>query len=358
MVNFPQCLLVGSLEPYSGKSGIILGLAKLLHQKGMAIAYGKPVGAAMNTDDLAKEEADIEFISQNLQLTANQVRKPLVFLDEETIAQRLRGENQTDYADALQQSLTGLEADLVLLEGPGNLWEGSLFGLSFSELATNINAAVLLVASYHSPLVVDGLIKAKQTLGDSLMGVVINDIPADVLETTEQLVKPFLEKNGIPVFGLLAEDRLLRSVSVRELAHQLNAKVLCSEEHQDLMVESLTIGAMNVNSALEYFRQGENKAVITGGDRTDLQLAALETSTSCLILTGHVSPQPLIISRAQDLEIPILSVNQDTLTTVEIVDQAFGKVRLQEPIKVQCIQKLIAEQFDLDRFINSIKAHR
>ena len=186
VVNFPQCLLVGSLEPYSGKSGIILCLAKLLHQKGMAIAYGKPVGAAMNTDDLAKEEADIEFISQNLQLTANQVRKPLVFLDEETIAQRLRGENQTDYADALQQSLTGLEADLVLLEGPGNLWEGSLFGLSFSELATNINAAVLLVARYHSPLVVDGLIKAKQTLGDSLMGVVINDIPADVLATTEK----------------------------------------------------------------------------------------------------------------------------------------------------------------------------
>ncbi|MFM1843339.1 MAG: hypothetical protein RLZZ490_2081 [Cyanobacteriota bacterium] len=358
MVNYPQCLLVGSLEPYSGKSGIILGLAHLLHQHGMAIAYGKPVGTAMNTDDLAKEEADIEFISQSLKLTANQVRKPLVFLDEETIAQRLRGENQCNYADALQESLTGLDADLAILEGPGNLWEGSLFGLSFAELAAKINATVLLVARYHSPLVVDGLIKAKQTLGDSLMGVVINDIPPDVLTTTEALVKPFLESRGIPVFGLLAEDRLLRSVSVRELAHQLNAKVLCSEDHQDLMVESLTIGAMNVNSALEYFRQGENKAVVTGGDRTDLQLAALETSTSCLILTGHVTPQPLIISRANDLEIPILSVNQDTLTTVEIVDHAFGNVRLQEPIKVQCIQKLMAEYFDLHRFMDGIKARR
>jgi BioD-like phosphotransacetylase family protein len=206
--------------------------------------------------------------------------------------------------------------------------------------------------------VVDGLIKAKQTLGESLMGVVINDIPASVIETTQTLVRPFLESQDIPVLGLLAEDRLLRSVSVRELAHQLNAKVLCSEDHQDLMVESLTIGAMNVNSALEYFRQGENKAVVTGGDRTDLQLAALETSTSCLILTGHVTPQPLIISRASDLEIPILSVNQDTLTTVEIVDHAFGNVRLQEPIKVKCIQKLMAESFDLPRFIDATKRRR
>jgi BioD-like phosphotransacetylase family protein len=338
------------LEPYSGKSGIILGLARLLQQQGMAIAYGKPIGTAMTTAAAALEEADIEFISETLDLNSDQVRKPLLFLDENTIARRLKGEDLTNYSDALQASLQGLEADLVLLEGPGNLWEGSLFGLSFSELAAQIKAKVLLVARYHSPLVVDGLLKARQTLGDSLVGVVINDIPLDALPHTENLVKPFLESQGIPVFGLLAEDRLLRSVSVRELAHQLNAKVLCSEAHLDLMVESLTIGAMNVNSALEYFRQGENKAVVTGGDRTDLQLAALETSTSCLILTGHAGPQPLIISRAQDLEIPILSVNQDTLTTVEIVDHAFGNVRLQEPVKVKCIQQLMADNFDLKAF--------
>ncbi|MBE9175230.1 phosphotransacetylase family protein [Synechocystis salina LEGE 06155] len=350
MVNSPQCLLVGSLEPYSGKSGIILGLARLLQQQGMAIAYGKPIGTAMTKAAAALEEADIEFISQSLELAPAQVRKPLVFLDGETITRRLQGQDQTNYAEALQASIQDLTADLVLLEGPGNLWEGSLFGLSFSELAAKINAAVLLVGRYHSPLVVDGLLKARQTLGDSLKGVVINDIPLEALPETKDLVKPFLESHGIAVLGLLAEDRLLRSVSVRELAHQLNAKVLCSEDHLDLMVESLTIGAMNVNSALEYFRQGENKAVVTGGDRTDLQLAALETSTSCLILTGHAGPQPLIISRAQDLEIPILSVDQDTLTTVEIVDQAFGNVRLQEPVKVQCIQQLMATHFDLQAF--------
>ena len=350
MVNLPQCLLVGSLEPYSGKSGIILGLARLLQQQGMAIAYGKPIGTAMTTAAAALEEVDIEFISQTLDLNPAQVRKPLLFLDDKTIAQRLKGEDLTNYGDALQTSLQDLEADLILLEGPGNLWEGSLFELSCSELAGKINAAVLLVARYHSPLVVDGLLKAQQTLGNKLMGVVINDIPLDALGETKDLVKPFLESQGIRVFGLLGEDLLLRSVSVRELAHQLNAKILCSEDHLDLMVESLTIGAMNVNSALEYFRRGENKAVVTGGDRTDLQLAALETSTSCLILTGHAGPQPLIISRAQDLEIPILSVDQDTLTTVEIVDKAFGNVRIQEPVKVQCIQQLMADHFDLKAF--------
>jgi BioD-like phosphotransacetylase family protein len=120
------------------------------------------------------------------------------------------------------------------------------------------------------------------------------------------------------------------------------------------MVESLAIGAMNVNAALEYFRKGENMAVITGGDRTDLQLAALETSTTCLILTGSISPDPLILSRAEDLEVPILSVNLDTLTTVEIVDQAFGNIRLQEQVKVDCIRQLMGEHFQIDRLLEKL----
>jgi BioD-like phosphotransacetylase family protein len=120
------------------------------------------------------------------------------------------------------------------------------------------------------------------------------------------------------------------------------------------MLESLTIGAMNVNAALEYFRQGRNMAVVTGGDRTDLQLAALETSTNCLILTGNMPPDPLILSRAEDLEIPILSVNLDTLSTVEIVNQAFGKVRVQEKIKVDRLQELMATHFDWDRLLDKL----
>ena len=51
------------------------------------------------------------------------------------------------------------------------------------------------------------------------------------------------------------------------------------------------------------------------------------------------------------MEVPILSVDLDTLSTVEIVDQAFGKVRLQEKIKVGCIQELIAKNLDFERFI-------
>jgi BioD-like phosphotransacetylase family protein len=221
-------------------------------------------------------------------------------------------------------------------------------------MAKILQTPILLVARYSSPLIAESLLKAQRELNNQLLGVVISDIPTDDWDEVQSLLKPYLAGQGVEVLGLLPASKLLRSISVREIVHLLGAKVLCRPDRLDWMVESLAIGAMNVNAALEYFRKGENMAVITGGDRTDLQLAALETSTTCLILTGSISPDPLILGRAEDLEVPILSVNLDTLTTVEIVDQAFGKIRLQEQVKVACIRELMEEHFQIDRLLEKL----
>ena len=350
MVNDAKPLIIGSIEPYSGKTGIILGLARQLQRRGRQVAYGKPLG----TCSKGVIEEDIQFTTQALALSDNQVAMPLLSLQREALEKQLEVQQQPDISTQLPKYCQQFAADIVLLEGAGTLWEGAIFGLSVEQIANTLAAPVLLVARYHSPLIVENCLKVKADLGDRLIGIVLNDISPQEWDCAKQLVKPFLEQQHIPVLGLLPRSELLRSVSVREISRQLGANVLCRPDRLDLMVESLTIGAMNVNAALEYFRRGQHKAVVTGGDRTDLQLAALETSTSCLILTGHVSPQPLIINRAEDLEVPILTVDSDTLTTVEIVDQTFGNVRLQEQIKVDCIQQLMEQEFDCDRLLETI----
>jgi hypothetical protein len=351
-------LLIGSLEAYSGKSAITLGIAHQLKAKGLDIAYGKPLSGGWGQTQMADSDGDLQFVAQTLNLPENRLQPSILMLDSEAVENRLNLQDQTDYRQQLAEQAQRQSGDLVLLEGPGTLDEGKLFNLSLLEVADTIQASVLLVARFQSMLLLDGLLSAREKLGDRLLGVLINDVPNNQLETVNTSMVPFLEKRGISVFGVLPSSDLLRSVSVAELVHQLKAEVLCRPDRLDLMVESLTIGAMNVNSALKYFRARRNMAVVTGGDRTDLQLAALETSTQCLILTGHIPPTKEILSRAEDLEIPILSVDLDTLSTVEIVDRAFGQVRLHEPIKFQCICQMIEDYFDSDRFLGSLGFER
>ncbi|MBD2464930.1 phosphotransacetylase family protein [Oscillatoria sp. FACHB-1407] len=347
-------LLIGSPEAYSGKSAIILGIAHRLQQQGLSIAYGKPLGTCLSESECDAIDEDVRFIAETLNLTDDHLRPTLISLDEATINRRLSGEDKTDYHTALRDYAQLLEGDLVLLEGPGTLSEGKLFELSLLQVAQAIDAAVVLVTRFQSGLVVDALLTAKESLGDRLVGVLINDVPTEQFELANRDIKAFLEEHDIPVLGILPRNDLLRSVSVRELVHQLNAEVLCRPDRLDLMVESLKIGAMNVNAALKYFRTSYNMAVVTGGDRTDIQVAALETSTHCLILTGQIPPLPTVVNRAEELEIPILSVDLDTLTTVEIIDRTFGRVRLHEPVKVQCIRQLMEKHFDSDRLLSQL----
>lgn len=346
-------LLIASSEPYTGKSATILGIAHQLQNRGIKLGYGKPIGTCFNPSDTVKDEQDLQFISQILNLSESQIKSSLLLLHEKTILEHL--ENPHNYQEELVKYCSSIEGDLVLLEGAGNLIQGNLFNLSAPEISEKIDASVLLVVKYEPLLIIDQILSAKQILGDRLIGVLINSIHHQQLDTLENSIKPFFQSQGIDILGMLPTDRLLQSVSVKELVYQLKAKVLCRDDRLDLMVESLTVGAMNVNSALEYFRQRQNMAVITGSDRTDLQLAALESSTNCLILTGHTPPQQLILARAEDLEIPILTVDFDTLTTVEIVDRAFGTVRLHETIKVECVQNLIEEHFNIDLLLEKIE---
>lgn len=355
MPKSAKYLLIGSTETYSGKSATVLGLSHQLKQKGLDITYGKPLGTCLNTDSGAVVEEDVQFIAQSLNLPANRVAPTMLALDEASVQKRLCGEDKTDYQQSLVQQYSPMsQSDLVLLEGPGDLAEGKLFDLSLLQAAEVLDAAVLLVARYKSLLSVEALLSAKQRVGDRLIGVVLNDIPTDQIADVETLLRPVLEQRGVPVLAVLPKNDLLRSVSVRELVKQLNAEVLCRSDRLDLLVESLAIGAMNVNAAVKYFRKRRNMAVVTGGDRVEIQQAALETSTQCLILTGQLPPPAFILNRAEELEIPILSVDLDTLTTVEIVDKTFGQVRLHEPIKVQCISQLMGEHFDFERLLSNL----
>jgi len=123
----------------------------------------------------------------------------LVYLDEETVHKRLPGEDKTDYRQFLGQYLQAKSPDLMLLEGPANLEEGSLFDLSLAPVAEAIDASVLLVAR-PIDLYVDDLLSAKRRLGSRLLGVVLNDIPSDKLESVTATVRPSNGFNISPDF--------------------------------------------------------------------------------------------------------------------------------------------------------------
>ena len=135
--------------------------------------------------------------------------------------------------------------------GPSSL----LYGLSLPQLA-EASAAVLVHLWQDSRSV--ALLAAKQMLGDRLVGVVLNAVTPDEVDSLERQVVPALANLGLMVYGVMPRSPLLRSVTVGELVRRLEARVICCADRQELLVETLSIGAMNVNSAMEFFRKPQH----------------------------------------------------------------------------------------------------
>jgi len=340
-------LYVTSTETYSGKTAVCVGIAQRMRHDGLKVGYFKPLSFSARREEQGPVDEDSRVIKRLLGL-----KEPLsvlcpVMITPTVLDQIVRGQ-KIDLADQIKAAYEKIAADkdVVIIEGANNMATGCLIDMSGIEVVEQFKAKCIVVVRYRADLVIDHLLIAKRVVGDPVIGSVINTIPQGRMQWVEEAVKPFCEKRGIRIFGALPQDRLLMATTVKEIAEAVNGDIICAANRSDTLVENLMVGAMTVESALDYFRRKANKAVITGGDRTDLISAALETSTACLILTGNLHPGAQILARAEEQGVPLIMSRHDTMTTVERVESTFGKVRFHDEKKMLRFESMMDERFD------------
>jgi uncharacterized protein len=350
-------LYITSVERYSGKTATCLALGIRFQADGYQVGYFKPVSVqpwrmtdASGGVRIADEDA--AFVKDVLKLPAQPWELSPVVITRDLLEEQLKHPQ----VDTLYQSVeaayqkASLGQDILLLEGGGSLREGYIVGLPTVEVARKLNSRVLAIVRYRDEIrLLDDVLTAKSRLGDLICGILLNRVPVEARSFVTELAIPYIEKQSLPVLGALPEVRSLEAVSVGDLIKVLEAEVLTKYVNREALVENITVGAMTADAALRRFRKYPNKVVITGGDRTDIQLAALETSTTCLILTGYLHPSPLVVKQAEEFGVAMLLVRHNTMETVEAVEKVIGKTRLGEHAKLEQYQDLIAKYMDYDR---------
>jgi BioD-like phosphotransacetylase family protein len=342
-------LYITSIDPVSGKTALCVGIAQRMLRDGFSLGYMKPVSPLAHRVHGKVIDDDAVFVGQVLGVKDDPELLAPVALTPEAVEEVLTGKSTVNWESVLLNAFDKVSEgrDLVILEGGGTLRDGYIVGLATPHVAHMLKAQELVILKYVSNVqAMDDALTAQKRLGDSMLGVVINAVPRLHMEFVQEVITKALADRGIKTFAILPQDRLLLSISVGEIAGVLNGQVLCCPEKMQELVEHLMVGAMSVDSALTYFRRKPNKAVITGGDRPDIQLAALETSTKCIVLTGNIQPSPIILGRAEEVGVPVILVNYDTLSTVEIIERFFGKTRFHQEKKLQRFEQMLDERFD------------
>ena len=184
-----------------------------------------------------------------------------------------------------------------------------------------LDATLLSVVEYSSELSPSNLEGWSKIDSDRFVGIVINKMTIYASTDLNHNVLIDLQKRDVPVLGVIPENRTLLGVSVKQLADYLGGKLIDFGNDSGDLVESVMVGGMWLDAGEVHFGLRNDKAVSVRGDRPDIQMAALGTSTSCLVLTGDIEPIEYILNEARESETPIITVATDTLSTMENISE-------------------------------------
>lgn len=352
-------LYITSAENFSGKSALCINLALRFRADGLKVGYMKPVNIDTPLLEGLAYDEDVEYARQVLDLSeTSEVISP-VALTPARFEQQLRGPEvvyETKLVDAYQKMMK--DRDVLVIEGARGLREGYVAGLPPKKVVELTQSRVIMVLKYSDDhLMVDRALTAQDYFGEALIGVVLNEIPKTRQEYVTDIIIPFWERRGVRVLATLPLDPILKAPSIDEIAEGLNAEFLVCADGGKQLAESMMVGAMTAESALAHFRRKANKVVITGGDRADIQLAALETSTRALVLTGNLYPNPVVLHKAEEQNVSVLLTSLDTMSTIEVMDGLFGRSRVQQLEKLERFNDLLCASLDCEKLYQVLDLH-
>ena len=348
-----KAFYLSSLRERAGKSFLSIGFIQKLKKDGKKFAYFKPIGVPKATFS-NKADPDVGFILNTVYKTDHpyDLISPVSIPDAYYI-DLVDASRKDEYLQKIKSAYDELtkNIDYVVIEGNPSIRKFVRTGIDDVSIAQYLGIKDLFYVSVDSTdRCIDNFFFAKNYFDFrkvSILGILFNKIDFEYIARIKEIAGDHITRYNIPVLGIIEKSVELFSPRVNEIKEQIGGELINEAASPGLnnLVETFLIGAMNAQSALKYLRQVEKAAFITGGDRTDLAMVALDQEVSTLILTGFIQPDMSVITAANEKGIPIILSPSDTYTTMRNLERL--KPGIQED-EMEKVLNLIEKEIDWD----------
>ena len=324
-------LLVASQQPGAGKTAIAAGLATLIARSGASVSACKPLSPSGRSDP------DSFYF-------ASHFRGGVAGASTEDAA-------GLDSAASAVRSLTGISQHIVV-EVPTPSGGSDIASPVTHGLAERLSARVVAVFGYDAGLSAISISSSVATLGERLAGVIVNQTPRYRTQQVSDILAA-VGSAGVPVIAILPEDRPMLSLTMTQMAQELDGRWELEPTDGDEWVDRFLIGGNIMDSGAGYFGRYAHQAVITRAERPDIQMASLMQDTRCLVLTGGARPTEYIRVEARKREVPVLLVDQGTVATADAVGGLLDIAVPHQRHKAERMADLLESRVDLSLLLSS-----
>ena len=330
-------LYVASDREGAGKTSLCLALARSFEGAGKSVKVVKPVAAA-GLD--AHADPDPKIIGNLL----GQAPDGWPVAPGET---SLNDAVLRDAAAVVAKATEG--TDVVIVEA-----SCALSPEESARMADAMDARAMVVVRYLRELAASDLKPMAEAFGDRFAGCVVNGLTRYMGTELQTKLLPSLESEGIKCLGVIPEERRLLGVTVGRLAQHLSGRLIVCGEKTEGLVEYVLVGMPAMDPGEFYFGIRERKAAIVRGDRPDLQFAAINTDTACLVLTKGIEPIEYVRYEAEQEEVPVMVVDTDTLATMDTLNTLMDGARFDHPLKLERLAALVESHLDIQALLSTL----
>ncbi len=327
-----KAIYVATTEPNSGKSIVSLGLMHLLLGKTAKVGYFRPI-----VDDLADGKTDNHIQTVLSHFDVDLKPKNAFAYTRSQVVQLKNQDRDDEILGYIIHKYKAIEDrfDFVLVEGTDFSGEGAIIEWDINVLiAKNLGIPAVIIASGTGKTLeelVGNLYMAYDSFKEKGVEVLMTVANKVQPKNVDLVISGLQEKLPKKVLvGAIPLNPVLGSRTIKEIARELDGKVLFGKEFMNNRVGAFGVGAMQLRNYLTHLKK--DSLVITPGDRADIILGALQAhisanypSLSGIILTGGLVPEESIIKLIKGLSdiIPIVSVEDGTFS----VTNRIGTIR-------------------------------
>ena len=342
-------LIIGSMDPNSGKTSLIIGLAKAL---GKPFGYIKPLGDRLVYRKKRVWDYDSALMTNIFKLNQEPEDMTVGF---EHLKLRFKYDEEGARNRVLEMAKqVGADKDVLFVEGGKNIEFGISFFLNVFSLASYLDGKLVMVVGGDENYIVDNVIFIQKHLALSninFVGVIINKVRN--VDDFKTVYVPLMQKSGVNILGIIPYEEQLTFFSMEYLAQYLLARVIAGEQWIKRRVSNIFVGAASVESVYTDARfHKENKLMITSGDRSDMLLASFEDKcTAAVVLTNNILPPQNILAKAEEKHIPVLLVPYGVYETAKQIEALTPLITSNNTIEIDLMAKLVKDHVNIDALL-------
>jgi hypothetical protein len=307
---------------------------------GVKVGYIKPVGAMPKEIDGRMWDEDAYFVQKILGTSEPpDMLTPVLVTHDFRINAFSAASAPPEFIDKIRAAyeFVSKDKDVTIVAGSGGMYSGKYCNTDGIRVVKELGLRALVIDRYSKELNYDYMLVLRETWATT--GRVIITTSANFMR--DQTLIALLERRGIkswaPSQGPLGGPSRFRSASAWR-------------NHASTTRPTASWKAFSSAPAGRNFMtlsQAQESAIIARR-RSASKLVALEGDSPCLVLTGNLYPNDIILTRSEVLEIPIIVVREDTYSVAKKMEALLMRHKLRDEIKIRQGAQLVSANIDFE----------